>query len=361
MRGRRNRLIVLLAGLALVGAWLTPAVQARGKAAFVLVEAVGGEVPRPFAAGVEHRETQIAGGTVDVYAPPKPAPLIVLVPGAAPAGRSDPRVVRLALALARASRVVVVPELDLFDGDFTEQDLDFLARLVPALQADPMASAAGVVLLGFSFGGSFALLTAADERAREHLRLVVTFGAYADMVGLIQAATTGVAVVGGERFAWQPPPEAAAALQKLALALVPAADRALLARVLAGTGDLDELSAQARTVVELVTNTDPDRTQEIVGSLSAESHARLARFSPVEVASQITTPVLAIHARDDPVVPWAELLRIRMALPDAKTTTVASFTHVDLVSDGWGRALPDLRRVWARTADLVEAQESWFD
>ena len=79
--------LVVLGGLSLL-----PPVQARAKAIAVLVEALGGSFPRPFAADVSRREVQIGGVTGDLYDPGRAAPAIVLVPGAAAEGRADDRV-----------------------------------------------------------------------------------------------------------------------------------------------------------------------------------------------------------------------------------------------------------------------------
>jgi hypothetical protein len=112
---------------------LLPSVQARVKGLAMLAEAVGLPYPRPFAPLVHRLDASFEGVTGHVYVPDRPAPAIVLVPGAAPRGKDDPRVVRLATAVARAGRVVLVPDLILAQRRFDFEDLDRVVRSVLAL------------------------------------------------------------------------------------------------------------------------------------------------------------------------------------------------------------------------------------
>lgn len=117
MRGRsafRSRVAVGL-GVAVVAVAvlaLHPGVRAGAKAAFVLDEAFDGPLPRPWALSIEQSEEKIGGVIVDRYSSRVDAPRILLLPGAARAGRDDARVVSLASSLAAAGREVVVRRLD---------------------------------------------------------------------------------------------------------------------------------------------------------------------------------------------------------------------------------------------------------
>jgi hypothetical protein len=228
-RPGRPRLVraVLAVGLALVvllvAVAVVPGLRAAAKAPFVLADALGSPVPRPWAPSVQRYEDDVGGVTVDRYSPGDSAPPLLVVPGAAQDGRDDSRVVSLARSLARAGRDVVVPELTLYQQELDVDDVDRVVRVAQAL-CPPQG---GLVLLGLSYGGSLALVAAADERLAGCLDLVATFGAYADLVGVVQAAATGTSVVGGERHPWRAADESIArqVLQDAAVELVPEEQR----------------------------------------------------------------------------------------------------------------------------------------
>lgn len=339
---------------------MLPPVQARGKAAAVLADGIGLGLPRPFAPPVTRVEARIDGVLGDLWSPGWSAPSIVLLPGAAPQGRGDPRVVAVARALARAGRVVFVPEMRLYQARFEHADLAAVTRATAALRE---RSGARVVLLGFSFGGSFALLAAAHPLARPHVAAVATFGSYFDLRGVLQAATTGVSVVGGRREAWRAHPRAAEVIRDVATALTAEPERAALAAALRDpSADPVALPAGARAAYDLISNTDPARTFALAARLDATGQALLTDFSPASVAARITVPVVAMHSRDDPLVPYGELLRLENALPAAATRTVSSFTHVDLHAGGSvGPVARDLWEVWSFASTVLTAQEEWFD
>ena len=355
---RRGRVLAVLAVLLalLVGLGLLPAVQARVKAAGVLAESLGSDVPRPLAHEITVAPVQLTGVTGDLYRPEGRAPAILLVPGAAPRGRADPRVVRLARALARAGRVVFVPELSLYDDAFDPADIDRLVAAVEGLAARDDVRGR-VLVLGFSFGGSFAMVAAADPRARAHVLEVATFGSYFDMVGMIQAASTGWSVVGERRYRWTVPPQAPDILQRVARTLTPSTQQGALDSAFAATVSRSTLPAGARAAYDLVTNTDPDRTYALAARLDPSARRLLDRFSPAAEAARLTAPVLAMHSKDDPAVPYAELARLRAGMPDAATFTVTSFRHVDPGRGHGVGVVRDLAVAWWFTGRLLAAQE----
>lgn len=358
-RGRRRWIGFLAAAAVVTGLGLLPPVQARGKAAAVLAEAVGISFPRPFAPPVDRERATLDGVTGDLYRPDRPAPAVLLVLGAAPQGPDDPRAVRLARAIARAGRVVFVPDLILAEQRLDPEDLDRIARAVVALDADP-GTTGPVVALGISYGGAFALVAAADPRVSGHLAQVAEFGAYWDLVGVIQAVTTGVSTVGGERVPWEGHPLAKAVLEQHAVDLAPEGSRQELRAALDGRADPEDLEPAARAIFDLLTNRDPARTAELAAGLAPEARELLARFSPSSVEDRIEVPVIAMHSTDDPAVPYAEALRLHRALPEARMVTVSSFRHVDFRSagpGGWGAAASDLWDAWRFASWLLEAQE----
>lgn len=341
---------------ALVGIGFLPPVQARGKALVVLLEGIGGRPPRPFAAPALRRTVELDGVTGHLYWPGRPAPAIVLVPGAATRGKDDPRAVRLARALAKAGRVVFVPDLVLTERRFVESDIDRLVRSVLALERSAAVDG-GVAYLGISYGGSFAMVAAADPRLEGRLLQVAVFGAYFDLVGVLQAVTTGRSVVAGRSYDWRGPALARRILGESAAELLPPAQRGDLLSALEND-DPDDLPPEARSLYELLVNRDPDRTAELVRELPGELQMLLQRFSPSTVADRIEAPVIAMHSLDDPAVPFAEVIRLHRALPEARIAVVRSFRHVDFGSvGGVGAALGDVSSAWRFATWLLSAQD----
>ena len=335
-----------------------PPVQARGKALGVLAEAVGIDFPRPFAADIRRADVDLAGVTGHLYVPDEPSPAVVLLPGAAPLGKDDPRAVRLARSVARAGRVVFVPDLVLYERRLVPEDLERIVAAVLALGDHPAADGT-VQLVGISYGGSFALVAAADERLRGKLEQVATFGAYWDLVGVIQAVTTGTSLVGSARVPWEGHPMARSILEEALLRLGPAELREPLRSALA-EGDASGLDAEARAVFDLLRNEDPGRTRQLASALPEPLRRLLTAFSPSSVVDDLDVPVVAMHSTDDPAVPYGELARLKRALPGARVVTVSSFRHVDLSSSssgGWTSRVSDAWDAWRFTSWILSAQE----
>lgn len=350
--------LVLVAGALATVLTVVPDARAGAKAAGLLLEALGTGAPRPLAADVERREVRLDGVTGDLYTTGGDAPPVLLLPGAAPDGRSDRRVVRLARAMARSDRTVLVPELSLFDAEIDLRDVDRVVRAVVALATRHDQQ---VVVLGFSFGGSLGMVAAADPRAAGSVRLVATFGSYVDLVGVVQAATTGTSVVAGRQVPWEVPDRAAEVVSGIAEGLVPPEQRAAFAAAVAAGGDPTGLAPEGAAVLALVTNRDPDRTRALAARLDPGARAVLAAHSPSDVAGRLRdVPVLAAHSRDDPAVPYAELLRVQEVLPHARTLTVQSFEHVDLDATGSVREVAgDVGTSWRFVRRVLAAQERW--
>jgi pimeloyl-ACP methyl ester carboxylesterase len=356
-RGRAIRGLSYTA-LAVTGLSLLPPVQARGKAVAVLAEAIGLPFPRPAAATVTRTAATIGAVPGDLYSPGQPAPAIVLIPGAAPGGKDDPRVIRAARAIARAERVVFVPTLELAERRFVEEDIERIAAATAAL-TDHELVRGRVTLLGFSYGGSFGLVAAADPRLDGKLAQVAVFGGYYDLIGLVQAVTTGVSLVDGRRIPWEGHPMAEAILRARAVSLVPGKEQNALLAALEG-GSTQGLGRSSRAMYDLLVNEDPARTFDLATRLSTSARDLLARFSPSSVADRIDVPVVAMHSTDDPAVPYGEALRLEQGIPGTRLVSVEAFRHVDFSVTSpaaWFRASDDLWNAWRFTSWLLAAQE----
>jgi pimeloyl-ACP methyl ester carboxylesterase len=340
--------------VAVIGAGLLPSVQARTKAAGMVLESLGLDVPRPFAPQVLRREATLDGVEGDIYLPAGLGPPVLLVHGAAVLGKDDPRLVRLARAVARSGRVVFVPQLVLAERRFVQEDVGRIVRGALALAS---TGDQPVTILGISYGGSFALVAAADPRLRGHLAQVAVFGAYFDLVGVIQAVTTGASAVGGRRYPWAGPPQARGILEEGATDLLQPAAREEVRRALA-TGNPVGLKGDARALYDLLVNRDPSRTAALAARLPEGARELLREFSPSSVADRLDVPIISMHSLEDPAVPIAESIRLVRALPETRLVVVRGFRHVDFMSaGGLGEAVGDLFAAWRFGTWLLQSQE----
>lgn len=349
-RRRRGCLLplLLLAGLVAAGVVWGPALAVRGVATATVLEGLDLGVPRPLAPEVTRRSTTVGGVEVDRYEPvggshrAAQRPAIVLVPGATPQGREDRRVIAIATAIARAQRSVVVPELAVYGEDLLVGDLDRIVAVTAGL-ADTND---GVVLAGLSFGGSLALIAADDPAVRDQVRLVATFGAYADLAGVVQAAITGVSLVDGQRIPWEADPRAQEVVRGQLLELVDERARSALEAALDRELDPDALPVALRSLHDLLVEGEPDRVMAHLDAAPEVVRERIAAVSPVRAAPDLAVPLVALHAVDDPVIPYGELQRLQAAYPQLRALTLRTFDHLGLGDDGHGW--------WVRVRDLIE-------
>jgi pimeloyl-ACP methyl ester carboxylesterase len=343
--------LVVVVGLAVLV--LAGPGASRTLALVTVAEGLGFDPPRPFAPEVTREVVELGGVEVDAYRPEgadlHDQPPVVLVPGATPDGREDRRVIEIARAIARADRTVVVPELEVYGEDLLAADVDRLVEVAGVLAAD----AEPVVLAGLSFGGSLSLLAAGDPRSAGTIGLVATFGAYADLAGVIQAATTGVALVDGEPIAWDPDPRAREVVADQLLDLLPTEAAQQVEQALDGTTDPASLPTELAAVHELLTTDEPERITALLDDAPVAVRDRIVEVSPVRAVPELPVPLVALHAVDDPVIPYAELLRLERAYPDTDAITLATFDHVGPGGDeSWWVTVRDLWRT-SRFVDRV--------
>ncbi|HEX2058214.1 MAG TPA: alpha/beta fold hydrolase [Actinomycetota bacterium] len=348
----RRRLLVTVAGLVAAGSalWSIPATRSRLKALGLVAEIAGVPFPRPWAPAVDVEEAEIAPGVVgDMYGTDEDAPPILFVPGATRRGREDDRVVGAARALAHAGRRVFVPELDLYDRVFRRSDIDRLVASLAALGRDRR-----VGVLGFSYGGSFAFVAAAHPSVADDVAFVATFGSYFDLANVIQGITTGSTTLDGETIAFATVPEAHDILIDAAVGMAPRGDAGELAGALR-SHDPSHLPPGTRAFYDLLVNTDPGRSAELVADLPQEIQETLHSFSPASYASELAAPLFVMQARNDPATPWTEAVLIERSVPRSRLVMVDRFSHVD--APGLGGWLDDGPGAWSFASWILEVQE----
>lgn len=120
-----------------------------------------------------------------MFAPPghsaKDRPAVVLVHGVQYLGIEEPRLQRFAKSIVNAGLVVLTPQVDeLADYQVSARSIETVGAAIRTLRGRT-GGRAQVGLMGTSFGGGVALLTAADARFAREVAFVVAIGAHDDL------------------------------------------------------------------------------------------------------------------------------------------------------------------------------------
>jgi pimeloyl-ACP methyl ester carboxylesterase len=141
--------------------------------------------PRSDPSVIEHQECSSSGTRMVIYRHQhRRLAACVAVHGVTLNGGQDPRLIHFARTVAHFGTTCVVPTLGgLASCRWETSDLDELADIV-ALTADTIHQRVG--LIGFSFGGSYALIVAGRPEVLKHVPWVITLGAYHNLSDVLR-------------------------------------------------------------------------------------------------------------------------------------------------------------------------------
>jgi pimeloyl-ACP methyl ester carboxylesterase len=347
-------LLILVAALA----WLALSPPRAVEAARLLFELATGGAPAITPAPVAWRTAERAYRG-DLYGAPDAArAALLLVPGAAEAGKDDPRLVTFARALAAADFLVLVPDLPGPKAlQVSSEDIVEIADAAVYLAGLPHGRGP-LGLAAISYGVGPAVLAALDDpRLNQGLAgrvaFILAIGGYDDLTAVITFFTTGY---------WRAAPDQPwrlgkpNAYGKWVFVLANAArlddgnDRARLAAIARRKlADLDAdirpleaaLGPEGRAVMALLDNRDPTRVPALIASLPPRITAEIVAL---DLAGKDLTPlhaeVLLIHGRDDAIVPYSESVTLARALgPRAHLYLLDSLAHASMTPararDAW--------------------------
>lgn len=348
MRGIR---LVAIAGLALL---LAGCAVGRGLQTVELLSNLAGqEMP----AGVDRkaRPFTVAGRTheADLYAPAAwwPRAALVLVPGASPAGRDDPRLVAFAGTLAKAGFRVLVPEIPaLRRMTLSAADSEIVADALRHLAADGDGFL-GVVALSYAVGP--AMLAAHRPDLAAEVDVLVGIGGYHDVEAVGIWFTTGWYRVPGEGPGAQPrwrqgSPNAFGKwmfLRANANRVSDPQDRRLLQRMAERrledpdadlSGLVPQLGPEGRSVHAFLTNGDRDRAPALIAALPAPVREEMRALDLSRRRFDPQGPhLILVHGRNDPIIPYTESLALAGAVrgpdgsPRAELHLVDGIGHVE--------------------------------
>lgn len=277
-----------------------------------------------------------------------PLPGWVALHGLTYRGRRHESLDSFARALAASGTVVLIPDMpdwrELYVAPATA--VKTIKAAVLELDSQPDTASGRIGVIGFSFGGTQALTASTDLALTDHLAAVASWGGYADMERTVRFAFLGNHELDGVTRHLEPDPygrwilagnyltavpelsgahDLQAALLDLArevgrrkiLAWLPATDplKAERRTRLAGRDrELFDLMAPATT--RALSGEERDRLAALAGRLARAAIAMEPLLDPTATLPHVHVPVFLAHGREDRLMPWTELHRLRRALPD---------------------------------------------
>jgi hypothetical protein len=217
-------------------------------------------------------------------------------------------------------------------------------------------------IVGFSVGGSLALLASRDPRISGDVRWVNAFGAYADARRYLASVAAHAYVhEDGTPVAWTPTPLAREVYLGFVLDQVEDADdrrrleRAVSAAVLAGERPANDVSVResletrvADTAYDLLTARTLDDASGAIAALPPDAQAFMHALSPAEHVEGLLASVHLMHETEDHHVPFVESRRLASVYEEAGVleahTEFRLFDHVQ----------PDDIDIWAAAPELVK-------
>jgi dienelactone hydrolase len=303
----------------------------------------------------------------------RPAGAMLLVFGVNNLGRNHPAIVRVADALARSGVIVLVPDSrTLLEGRLEVGEIGGVVDAFRLLADRPEVDPERLGIVGFSVGGSLALLAAADPSIADEVRWVNAFGAFADAeTYLASVAAHAYRADGGATVAWTPTPLAREVfLQFLLDQVSETADRAMLeeafeAAILDGERPApdaelraDLATPDARAVHDVLTAASLEEAADAIAALPASTRAFIAAISPTHHLAGLAADVHLMHETEDHHVPFVESRALAVALEArgrlAVHTEFRLFDHVQPDDLDLAAAAPELWRLLLHVRTLME-------
>ena len=303
----------------------------------------------------------------------RPAGAMLLVFGVNNLGRNHPAIERVADGLARTGVAVLVPDSrTLLEGRLEIGEIDGVVRAFGLLAARPEVDPERIGIVGFSVGGSLALLAARDQRISSRVRWVNAFGAFADAATYL-AAVSAHAYLGtdGEPVAWMPTPLAREVYLRFMLDQVDEADdrraldEAFSDRILAGERPRSDEALRAmletdaaRTVLDLFTAPSLEAALASIEELPADSLRFIDAISPARHVDGLVAHVHLMHEMEDHHVPFVESRAFASVLEPAgllrQHTEFRLFDHVQPDDLDLLAAAPELVKLLLHVRTLME-------
>ena len=300
---------------------------------------------------IEHQKCSPSGTRTVIYQHHhRKLATCVAVHGVTINGGQDPRLIHFARTMAHFGVTCVVPTLGgLASCRWEASDLDELANII-ILAADTFQQPVG--LIGFSFGGSYALVVAGRSEALENIPWIITFGAYHTLADVLEGYALNLKREPQDKTEW---------------------DEAIYQRLVCLYGQRDaitfpqegwqELEALLRRYCSEASFEEKRRFyNHYLHDLDTEVFKRLPepevlkRLSPAGNLEHLDCPVTLIHDRHDHAVPPAQAERLLSELetrPNNKRHRLVLTSLLSHVSASNLLNIPEVIRLANALAPLI--------
>ncbi len=350
LRPRRLFALALLAATVFLAAVYWSWVDAQVRSAVVLSSVLEPPVLTPAVEAFTEEpyiEDTVFAGMPTFVAKPEgegPWPALLFVNGTTPEGRTLPQVQNLARGLARAGYLVVVPDLPgLRSDEVTEETASSTLEAARSVADQPDACSGRVGLIGVSTGATLALLAAQNPEMSERVSIVAGIAPYTDIRTVLNIATTGHYWNGEEYVPYKADPFLSYVIARsVVAALPPGEDRDKLRAELEGidrqdpdplaelrTHSTEDLSPEARRLIEMLTNEDPERFDEFYRALSERIRKDLTKLSPLAKDEQLAAPVELASGPQDKYFPVSESFALARIAPEHRVTVTEALDHAE--------------------------------
>jgi hypothetical protein len=291
----------------------------------------------------------------DLYQSGTPSAAVVLVPGASTEGKDDARLVAFAEALARMRFTVLVPDIpNVRQLRVKPDDARVIADGFEYLAGHKDLAPQGRVGMGaFSYALGPTVIAALEPEVKDRVRFILGVGGYHDIVRTITYFTTGYYRQGDGPWQYLQPNWYGkwVFVHSNVDRFADAGDRETLTemantKVKDPDADVSALAAklrspEAKTIYEMLNNTDPEKVPLYLAGLPPSVQADLDALNlSKRDLTQLKARMLLFHGYDDNLVPYTESLAMAEATGgNARTFLINGFVHVDFAqtgfTDGW--------------------------
>ena len=306
----------------------------------------------------------------------EPRAALLLVPGLAPDGKDDRRLVDLAVILARARFAVLVPDIaslraQQVSAENIRQIADALGYLATSdgLIDETIKAPRPLGIAAISYSVGPALLATLQSGLAGRVDFMVEIGGYYDVEAVVTYFTTGYYRNAADAPWTRGTPNEYGKWLFVGAnsdAIMDMRDRitlrAIAARRMADNGaaigDLVALlGPEGRSVQALLANEDPNAAEGLIANLPSKLHDNLGALN-LRGHSLAGAPrdIILIHGRDDRIIPVSESIGLAAALPAERghLYVVEHLAHADLEPGDWR----DVLTLWQATYRLLRLRDS---
>jgi hypothetical protein len=235
----------------------------------------------------------------DLYLPKNVKKTMLAIHGANELGKDDPRIANFGNTFARSGIAVLIPTInnitrEKFTPEATEEVLAAYTWLTEKYQNTESG------MMAFSVASGPMFLAAADDKIKNNVDYLISFGGYYELKEVLRNVTTG-------------------------------ADRDPFGHELIDQ-QYRRLFGTDESVIQLLSNTDPAHFDRLYDQLSPHVKHFIEDLTPKEHMNKLTAEkIMLVHGDPDYIIPMSESQGLKTALGErAELTILKSFSHVNV-------------------------------